>query len=161
MIVATYIDEYLTKEIHEQGYSIYSLDGVYKSSNDIEVQKIIDIYDSLPSAKIEAKARIVKQSNAVMQSIEDSYPEFEKKTWTYQKYEVEAWALDNNALTPTIDAIALARGVDRLAQLTRVKAKVVTYSDSTNKLTGLRQKYFDDIESSTDIDFISSINFVI
>lgn len=43
----------LHREISNLGYSLIQIDGVWISSNDAEVQKIIDNYDPLPVAKKE------------------------------------------------------------------------------------------------------------
>ena len=41
--------------IREAGYSLYQIDGVWVSDNDIEVQLIIDSYNPIEDAKKEAK----------------------------------------------------------------------------------------------------------
>ena len=157
----TYSSRYsgLMTEINNQGHTLFSINGVWVSSNDVEVQSIIDSFDELIPARVEAKKRIVDQSQAYMADVEAEYPSFEKATWPTQKAEVEAWAIDNTSPTPMLDNIAIARGMDRITILSKTLIKVVSYNDYAASLAGKRQKLEDDIDNSTDLDFISSINF--
>jgi hypothetical protein len=133
---------------------------IFESSKpDSEVQAIIDNYDPLILLKSEAKARIVEQSQAYMQQVESKYPSFERATWPTQKAEIEAWGLDNTSLTPLLNNIAIARKMDRVTLLGRTLAKVQVYNTQAAYLAGTRQKLEDEIDNSTDLDFISSINF--
>jgi hypothetical protein len=146
-------------EITRQGHSLMSINGKWVSSNDEAVQAIIDSFDELVPAKAEAKARIVEQSQAYMQQIESEYPSFERATWSTQKAEIEAWGLDSTSLTPLLDNIAIAREMDRVTLLNRTLTKVQAYNIQAAYLAGTRQKLEDEIDNSTDLDFISSINF--
>ena len=146
-------------EITKQGHSLMSVNGQWVSSNDVVVQAIIDSFDELVPAKVEAKARIVEQSQAYMHQIESEYPSFERATWSTQKAEIEAWGLDSTSLTPLLDNIAIAREMDRVTLLNRTLAKVAAYNVKAAYLAGTRQKLEDEIDNSTDLDFISSINF--
>ena len=150
---------YLMNEITKQGYSLMSVNGKWVSSNDVAVQAIIDSFDELVPAKAEAKARIVEQSQAYMQQVESEYPSFERATWSTQKAEIEAWGLDSASLTPLLDNITVAREMDRVTLLNRTLAKVQAYNIQAAYLAGTRQKLEDEIDNSTDLDFISSINF--
>lgn len=147
------------EEITKQGYSLMSINGEWVSSNDEGVQLIIDSFDELLPARAEAKARIVEQSQAYMQQIESEYPSFERATWSTQKAEIEAWEVDNTSSTPLLDNISIAREMDRVTLLNRTLAKVQAYNIQAAYLAGTRQKLEDIIDESTDLDFISSINF--
>lgn len=150
---------YIMDEITKQGYSLMSINGEWVSSNDEGVQLIIDSFDELLPARAEAKARIVEQSQAYMQQIESEYPSFERATWSTQKAEIEAWEVDNTSSTPLLDNISIAREMDRVTLLNRTLAKVQAYNIQAAYLAGTRQKLEDIIDESTDLDFISSINF--
>ena len=149
----------ISQEITRMGYCLFRRDNHWFSDNDIEVQKIIDSFDSVRYLQAEAKARIVEQSQAYMQQIESEYPSFERATWPTQKAEIEAWGVDNTSLTPLLDNIAIAREMDRVTLLNRTLAKVQAYNIQAAYLAGTRQKLEDEIDNSTDLDFISSINF--
>ena len=150
---------HIMNEINKQGHSLMSINGEWVSSNDVAVQAIIDSFDELVPARTEAKARIVEQSQSYMQQIESEYPSFERATWPTQKAEIEAWGLDSASLTPLLDNIAIAREMDRVTLLNRTLAKVQAYNIQAAYLAGTRQKLEDEIDNSTDLDFISSINF--
>lgn len=72
-------------------------------------------------------------------------PESEKKTWAEQKNEARAYLLDNNALTPLIDAICLARGIDKSYLVDKIIEKADAYTAVVGRLTGVRQKLEKDI----------------
>lgn len=127
--------------------------------SDEEVQDLIDYYDPIPKAKNDAKERIRKQSESLMIDIENSYPSFERQTWPYQRLEVEAWEKDNSTPTPTIDAIAVSRQISRDEHLSKTLAKTNEFKSMSNHLAGRRQYFEDLIDNSTDLDFISSVNF--
>jgi len=146
-------------EITKQGYSLYRLDNVWVSSNDIEVQKIIDAFDSVAYVRGLAKVRITAQAEAVMIGVELQYPSFARQTWTTQKIEAESYQKDINSLTPTLDLIALNREVDRVTLINKTLIKVAEYNTTAATLEGKRQKLEDDIDNSTDLDYINSINF--
>lgn len=150
---------YVTEEINRQGYQLIKIDNKWHSTDDSAVQAIIDSYDPVPDARAEAILRINEQSQTYMQAIEDEYPEFEKRTWPTQKEESEAWTLDNNALTPTLDTIALARVMDRVVLIQKTYNKVQDYAYQAATLAGKRQKIEDEIKASNDLDFICNVNF--
>ena len=124
-----------------------------------KIQEIIDNFDLFSPARLKAKSRIVKQSQHYMQQTELEYPSFERATWPTQKAEIEAWGLDNSSLTLLLDKIAAAREMDRETLLNRTLIKVQTYNNQAAYLAGTRQKLEDEIDSSTDLDFINSIKF--
>lgn len=157
----TYNSKYsgLIEEVARQGYSLMSINGVWTSSDDEAVQAIIDSFDEVEFTRTQARARIVTQSQSYMQQIESEYPSFERATWSTQKAEIEVWSLDNSSLTPFLDIIAIARGMDRVTLLNRTLSKVIAYNAQAAFLAGKRQKLEDLIDVSTGLDFINSINF--
>ena len=157
----TYNSKYsgLTVEINRLGHTLLSINGVWTSSDDVAVQAIIDSFDELIPARVEAKKRIVAQAQSYMADIEAEYPSFEKATWPTQKAEAEAWSIDSASPTPMLDNIATAREMDRVTILDKALVKVVSYNNYAASLAGKRQKLEDDIDNSTDLDFINSINF--
>lgn len=151
--------EHLRKSIEQLGFLVWALDGEYHSSDDVKVQAIIDNYEPLPAARLAAKKRINDQSQALMSAVEDEYPSFERQTWAKQQSEIESWDIDKTSLTPTLDAIALARSMNRDVLLNKTLLKVNAYNHRALFLIGTRQKLEDDIETSVDLDFINSVNF--
>ena len=149
----------ISQEVTRAGYCLFRRDNQWFSDNDVEVQKIIDSFDSVGYLRSQARARVVEQSQMHMQQVESEYPSFERATWPTQKAEIEAWGFDATSPTPLLDNIAIAREMDRVALLNRTLIKVSTYNEQAAYLAGTRQKIEDLIDNSSDLDFISSINF--
>jgi len=149
----------VSDEIARQGHWIRLHDNEWLCSDPVAVQAIIDSFDHVARARKDAKLRIIEQINAAAMSIEKAYPEAEKKTWPYQRAEIEAWRKDAAAPTPTIDAIASIIGVTREEQLASVASKVDQYANFSNFLTGERQRIFALIDASVDDAEIDGINF--
>lgn len=133
---------------------------IWKSTDDLAVQAIIDAFDPLVFERIEAKARVIEGIDVAMSALEKAYPEIEKKTFPKQQIEVEAWENDSLSPTPNIDAIALQRGITREVQLESIKLKTAGYQALANKYTGERQRLFDVIDSESDFTVIQSIKFI-
>lgn len=150
---------YTQAEIVSQGYWTENRDGKMIYSDKDAIDAIVNSFDPLPAAKVDAITRINEQSQALIQSIEDSYPEFEKRTWPTQKAEVESWVKDSNSPTPLLDVISATRGVERIALLNKTKVKVEQYNLYAASLAGKRQKIEDSIIESSDLDFVCTVNF--
>lgn len=150
---------YVVSEIERRGHQLFKMDGQWHCSDEQAVQVIIDTFDAVPLARADAVRRINSEAQTHMQTIEDEYPEFEKRTWPTQKAEVEAWFADNMALTPTLDTIAAARDIPREVLLQKTKEKVDAYNTLAATLAGTRQKIEDQILASTNMDFICNVKF--
>ncbi|MDO6718803.1 hypothetical protein Q4575_05285 [Psychrosphaera sp. 1_MG-2023] len=159
MIDRTKINQYVIEEIQRQGYSIWIMDGVVETSDDGAVQEIIDSFDPLVPARLEAIQRINEQSQSYMNEIESAYPSFEKHTWPAQKIESENWAVDSTCDTPVLDAIATARGVDRVTLIQKAVIKTQQYNALAATMAGKRQAFEQQIEQSNDLSWICSVQF--
>ena len=94
-------------------------------------------------------------------SITANYPQMEKDTWPTQDREVKAWVLDpENAETPWIDTAAAIRGVDRTLYLQRTLAKTQQFEQVSAYLTGLRQKYEDQIKVAVTLADLEAVKCV-
>jgi len=84
-------------------------------------------------------------------------PEFEVATWTIQALEAKAWHADNAAATPTLDAIAAARGVpvDMLKQ--KAYEKAVKFEMLTAHIAGLRQAAEDKIYAAKTPEDVAAV----
>ncbi|MDP2446579.1 hypothetical protein [Pseudomonas sp.] len=81
-------------------------------------------------------------------AITADYPQLEKDTWPTQDKESKAWVADpENALTPWIDRAAATRGIDRVEYLLRTLTKAQQFETVSSYLTGMRQKYEDQIKA--------------
>ena len=76
---------------------------------------------------------------AAVSDLTASTPASEVSTWTRQEQEARAYLLDSNVLTPLIDAICLAREVDKSYLVGKIIEKADAYAAEIGRLTGLRQ----------------------
>lgn len=114
---------------------------------------------------LELKDAAVKRNNTaynlVTLSITKNYPQLEKDTWPTQDKEIKAWQTDPaNALTPWIDTAASVRGLTREDYLARTIAKVQQFEQVSAYLTGLRQKYEDQIKAASSAAELNLLEFV-
>lgn len=84
--------------------------------------------------------------------IRNSYPETEVLSWPKQEAEAMAMLLDSNAHTPLLDAIALDRGIDRLALAGKVIEKSDAYAFFAGAAFGKRQRLEDQINAIAEDD---------
>ena len=151
---------YIINEIHSQGHSLFKLNGKWVCENPIEVQAIIDTFDELQAARDDAYKRIDVQLQEYFDTlISSNYSRAEQDTFPYQRAEIEAWEKDNSTPTPTIDKIALNRGVSRDVQLAKIASKTALFSDITNTGIGKAQGVKDRIKTSINIEFINNASF--
>lgn len=91
----------------------------------------------------------------------DKVPEFEVATWTTQAFEAKAWHADQNAATPTLDAIAASRGVPPDALRQKAYEKTLKFERLTAYVAGLRQAAEDKINAAANLDELADISLVI
>ena len=144
--------------VKEAGHRLWHENRIAYSTNDEAVQIIIDNYDPLPLAKIDAKKRLVDQFNVLMEGLEAEYPEVEKRTFTKQETEARAYIIDANALTPTLSPIASARGISLIDLVTKTLVKADLYTAQVGALIGQRQAKEDLIDAETDWLIVEGIN---
>lgn len=87
----------------------------------------------------------------------DKLPEFEVKTWTKQADEARAWMENKDAPTPTLDAIALGRGMDRETLIIKAFYKAQVYETIVAYVSGTRQKYEAQIKNAKTIEEVKAI----
>lgn len=146
-------------EIERRGHWTECRDGELIYSDKVAIDNILNNYNPIPAARADAILRINDQSQALMQSVELAYPEFEKRTWPTQKQESDAWVKDSDSKTPMLDAIALSRGINRITLLNKTVEKVNQYNLYAAELAGKRQKIEEEILNSNDLDFICTVSF--
>lgn len=84
-------------------------------------------------------------------------PEFEVATWTIQALEAKAWHADNAADTPTLDAIADARGVPADVLKQKAYEKSVKFEMLTAHVAGLRQAAEDKIYAAKTPEDVAAV----
>ena len=117
----------------------------------------------LQQAKSEKLAEINRAAQSYIDRAAglDKVPEFEVATWTTQAFEAKAWYADQNAATPTLDAIAASRGVSPAALRQKAYEKTIKFELLTARVAGLRQAAEDKINAAANIDALTDISLVI
>lgn len=87
----------------------------------------------------------------------DEVPDFEVRTWALQGAEAKAWHADPSAPTPTLDAIAAARGVPPEILKQKAYDKTVAFGALTATVAGRRQALADRIEAAQDAEAVAAV----
>lgn len=87
----------------------------------------------------------------------DKVPDFEVSTWTIQALEAKAWIADNAVATPTLNAIAEARGIPAEVLKQKAYEKAMKYELLTSRVAGLRQSVEDKIKAARTLEDVASV----
>ena len=127
-------------ELYQSEYIEYSEDSFEFDSNytyKIENNEVVKT-ERNDNSYLLSKANA--DFEAAISSLTSSVPTSEISTWTKQEQEARAYLLDSNASTPFIDAICLAREVDKSYLVGKIIEKADAYAIAVGTLTGIRQK---------------------
>lgn len=127
-------------ELYKSAYIEYSEDRFEFDSNytyKIENNEVV-------KTERNDKAYLLNKVNAdfetAISNLTSSIPTSEISTWAKQESEARAYLVDSTASTPFIDAISLARGVDKSYLVDKIIEKAEVYTAVVGTLTGVRQK---------------------
>lgn len=95
--------------------------------------------------------------DSVVNAYMKTYPEAELLTFDKQEKEAREWTADNSVSTPFLDSLAKARGIDKADLVSRVIKKAEAFQTAISTLTGVRQKYEDEIEAATTVEDLEKI----
>lgn len=151
----------LVELLSENGVQVINGQVKHSPLTDEETQALIDNYDPLPLSRQSALERINEQSQNYINSQLEEYPEFERQTWELQRQEALNYQNNPLAETPTINAIASARGIDRVTLINRIITNNVNWRDLAAHVAGIRQGLLDRAWAETDYRIIDQINFEI
>lgn len=129
----------------------------YAKSNPECVTKEPPYVVSLAEQKAAKLAEINSEYNAATSSLVATYPSTELLTFDKQENEARVWKSDNSVATPFLDGLAKARGIDKAELVDRVIAKADVFQTAVATLTGLRQKYEDQLGVATTAEEIEAI----
>ncbi len=110
--------------------------------------------DEIKDAKL---AEINGKYNVATSDLVSTYPSTELLTFDKQEKEARQWKADNSVATPFLDGLALARGIDKAELVDRVIAKADAFEKAVATLTGLRQKYEDQLALAQTAEDIAAI----
>lgn len=94
-----------------------------------------------------AHDRINAVYTAAVKTLTAGYPDMEIASWPKQEAEARAWAADNNASTPWIDAATDARGITRSVLAEMIIFQADAFAPLHAALTGKRQALRDAIDA--------------
>ena len=153
--------EHHERAINDSGYSITEYnDGDWKTSNDVEVQKILDTFDPLPAAKISSKRRIIEQIRKHSDA-QKSYSSIERSTFSRQLREATAHESDVNSLTPLLDKIAVRSGINKSDLVLSIIKKSNDEYDLASSIVGERNRLESIIDIETDYKIIDKLEFIV
>lgn len=152
-------DETVPADIHAEFDSLYAeIDAYAKANPDKVTNEILESTEpTLDELKTEKLKEINDAYDNVVSSLVSDYPSSEILTFDKQEQEALAWSSDENADTPLIDALAKGRGIDKEELVSRILKKSDVFSVTIGYLTGLRQKYEDELKLAQTKEEIDSI----
>lgn len=111
----------------------------------------------IDKGKVSKLAEINVTYNVATSALVSTYPETELLTFDKQEKEAREWKNDNSSATPFLDGLAKARGIDKAELVDRVIAKADAFQTAIAALTGLRQKYEDQLDLAQTAEDIAAI----
>lgn len=134
------------------------------NANNAYVERTVDGYEikavpvpTIDDLRTNKLIEINSAYDTATSSLVSTYPATELLTFDKQEQEAQAWQSDSSVSTPLIDALALGRGIDKAELVQRIIAKAEAFAVATGYLTGLRQKYEDQLEAATTAEEIAAI----
>ena len=153
-------DKTIPDSIHKEFDSLYAEVETYaKEHPDMVTEELPKIpseptFDELKTIKL---TEINTAYDNAVSTLVSNYPSNELLTFDKQESEARAWVIDNNAETLLIDALALGRGIDKAELVSKILIKADNFAVAIGYLTGLRQKYEDQLAKVQTIEEITSI----
>lgn len=157
--------EFTINELGEipEGYTEIKPESEYQEWNGkkwvVSEEKLQAVILSEKSAKL---AEINQKAQAYINELAeyDKTPAFERDTWSIQRDEAFVWFADKNAKTPTLDLIALSRGVPVEALRQKAYEKAIAYQQVAAIVSGQRQAYEDKLNAAETLEQVQAIEAV-
>jgi len=125
--------------------------------DDIINQFIID-FDEVAALRAELKSQLVIESQEyVNEAILKQYPKFEVDTWQNQLRDANSYIADNNAVVPTLEALATQRSISKQSAADKIIAKAVVFEAFSGKQAGERQRLEDLIDLAETVEALNAI----
>ena len=144
--------------------------GVMESTPSLAGDTATQVWVSTPLTATEKDSMIDEKVSELDLALEDSlstlnsrYSQAEKDSFGWQRREAEAWDLDNSALTPRLDALALARGMGRIPVINKVLSRIQNIDSIYWGRLGRKQKRCDRVKnlSKSDPNFKSKLAAIV
>jgi NAD(P)H-dependent flavin oxidoreductase YrpB (nitropropane dioxygenase family) len=128
--------------------------SIFKGNEDLAISIIKDMNNKdaniLKKKMLEDVRKYYSEqyTNALLE-----YSDNEKATFLKQETEYEAWILDNDINTPTVNRLATSRNVDRIELLNKIGSHIIL----RDNMTGFQQAKEDEIKSCKTIIELKNI----
>ncbi|BCD61757.1 hypothetical protein NrS5_53 [Nitratiruptor phage NrS-5] len=123
-------------------------------ADDWEKDIITPATKTFDEIKQEKLKEIKNKFQQFINSIKSQYAPYEIESFQDQREEWREWVKDNSTPTPIVDALAQARGIDRVELLNRIGQKVVQIIS----IQGLQNKLEDQVNAAQTIDEVEAID---
>lgn len=118
------------------------------------------VQEELDTAKTAKLLEINNKAQAFIDTLAslNEVPDFEVRTWVKQAQEAYAWEQNKDAPTPTLDLIALGRGVSRIELIEKALQKAKQFDVLVSYTAGVRQGYEDLLKAASALVDVEAIN---
>lgn len=157
-------NEHVNENESENTLSNYAKAAEWANNNGCIIEDCGDFYKvkkipekTINQLKDSKLVEINMKYDEATESIVRTYPTTELLTFDKQEKEARSWDADNTVSTPFLDGLALTRGIDKAELVRRVIAKSDAFQTAVATLTGLRQRYEDQLSMATTAEEIAAI----
>lgn len=143
---------------YSSGQSAEFFDEEFSTVNGVRVKRpmtdeeVTDRYEAIRWIRKQMVRDYYKQKFQTL--VENKTPQ-ERATWTLQEQEAKAYSIDNTALTPTLSALATARGIEVSEIVTNVLNAVSAYNTLVTNIFADEENYINQLNSATGDDIIN------
>lgn len=118
-------------------------------------QAALEAVSELSVTKRNKIAQVRQHFDGIVSGLKADGASYEVDTWATQKEEYMLWIANNAAMTPYVDALAVARQVDKTALMGKIGAKVVGLAS----LQGSQHFLEKLIETATTAEEVAAVTF--
>ena len=150
----------LHEAIRRAGHTLREENGAWVSSNDAEVQAIIDGY-TLDDAKAVKAQEISDHAKALRDKVIRSISAGEMASWPIKLAEAAKYAQTGQASdAPMLAAEAQARGIELVALVQKVGGNATTFASLESAIAGVDGKHRDAIKALATFDEVSAYDYL-
>jgi hypothetical protein len=157
----TYIEKGigLHESIAASGNWVAQIDGVWRSSDDVAVQPIIDNY-TLDQAKIEKCAQVLAHAAALRDKVTAAVAAGEMASWPIKRAEAEDYyRIGEAAACPALRAEAQARGIPLAQLVVKVNANAARFMAAEAMIGGTDGRHRDAINALATFDAVAAYDY--
>lgn len=123
------------------------------------VASYADILAAFPDIRNGKEQAIRLEGGRRLKALATPYGPEEREGWESQKQQARAWLADPTTPTPTITAMATARGITIEVMVTKIIENVVLYETAYGQIVGEQQRLLDLVYAATDYDSMMEVTW--